>query len=129
MPTCSSFPCIVCKFNVHSTYLAIFCDICHNWTDLKCVQLCFTRLEYNAMSELNDDWYRSTWLHEFFHSTILTMTLISSLHCTASILKVILIQIYLNRRILTPFLMTLRCLICYWILILSLTLILFSANS
>ena len=47
----------------------------------------------------------------FFHLIILTMILISSLHCTISILKVILIRNCLNRRNLTLFLMTLRHLI------------------
>jgi len=30
----STFPCTVCKFNVHNNHRAIFCDSCHNWTHL-----------------------------------------------------------------------------------------------
>ena len=48
----------------------------------------------------------------FFHLVILTMILISSLHCMISICKVILMLNYLNRRNVIPFLMTLRRLIC-----------------
>ena len=62
----STFPCTVSKFNVHNNHRANFCDSCHNWTHLKCTHTPFTRLEYSAMSKLNDHWYCSTRLASIF---------------------------------------------------------------
>ena len=60
---------------------------------------------HDAMSKSSDDWYCSACLASIFpyFLIILTMILISSLHCTISILKVILIRNCLNRRNLTFF--------------------------
>ena len=48
-------PCSVCKFNVHNNHKAIYCDICHLWTHLKCTP--FSHDEYNALSNSSESWF------------------------------------------------------------------------
>ena len=57
-------PCAVCKFSVHNNHKAIFCDICHFWTHLKCTP--FTTKEYSDFSNSSEPWYCSSCLSNIF---------------------------------------------------------------
>ena len=48
-------PCSVCKFIVQNNHKAIYCDICHLWTHLKCTP--FSHDEYNALSNSSESWF------------------------------------------------------------------------
>ena len=58
------YPCTVCKFSVCNNHKAILCDICQNWTHLKCTP--FTCEEYIALSNTNEDWFCSVCLATLF---------------------------------------------------------------
>ena len=48
----------------HCNHKAIFCDICENWTRLKCTL--FTGDEYSALPDFKDEWYYSACLASIF---------------------------------------------------------------
>ena len=58
------YPCTVCKFSVRNYHKAILCNICQNWTHLKCTP--FTCEEYIALSNTNEDWFCSVCLATLF---------------------------------------------------------------
>ena len=66
----------VCKLSVLNSHKAILCDICQNWTHLKCSP--FTCEEWIALSNTKEDWFCWFVLPLYFHLTILKMILISS---------------------------------------------------
>ena len=106
------YPCTVCKFSIRNSHKAILCDICQNWTHLKCTP--FTCEEYIALSNTNEDWFCSVCLatlfpfNHFEDDTDFFFALFDFL----IILKEILILNFLSKKCLIPFLMTLRHLIC-----------------
>ena len=57
-------PCSICKFRVHKNHKAIFCNICHLWTHLKCTPLSLS--EYNDLTHFHDDWYCPSCLSDTF---------------------------------------------------------------
>lgn len=63
MPQCTNDPCSVCKFRVLKNHKAIFCNICHLWTHLKCTPLSLS--EYK-ISLSKDDWFCPNCLSETF---------------------------------------------------------------
>ena len=52
--------CTVCKFSVRNSNEAVLCNMCQNWTHLKCTP--FTSEEYIALSNTNGDWLCSVCL-------------------------------------------------------------------
>ena len=59
------YPCTVGKFSVRNYHKAILCNICQNWTHLKCTH--FTCEEYTALSNTNEDnWFCSVCLATLF---------------------------------------------------------------
>ena len=64
MPKCVKNPCSMCKFQVHNNHKAIFCNICHLWTHLKCTLLSLS--EYNDLTHSHDDWYCPSCLSDTF---------------------------------------------------------------
>ena len=64
MPKCVKNPCSMCKFKVHNNHKAIFCNICHLWTHLKCTLLSLS--EYNDLTHSHDDWYCPSCLSDTF---------------------------------------------------------------
>ena len=64
MPKCVKNPCSICKFRVHNNHKAIFCNICHLWTHLKCTPLSLS--EYNDLTHSHDDWYCPSCLSDTF---------------------------------------------------------------
>ena len=65
MPKCVKSPCSICKFRVHDKLKAIFCNICHLWTNLKCTPLSLSK--YNDLTHSHDDWYCPICLSDTFH--------------------------------------------------------------
>ena len=61
---CVKNPCSICKFRVHNNHKAIFCNICHLWTHLKCTPLSLS--EYNDLTHSHDDWYCPSCLSDTF---------------------------------------------------------------
>ena len=64
MPKCVKNPCSICKFRVHNNHKAIFCNICHLWTHLKCTPLSLS--EYDDLTHYHDDWYCPSCLSDTF---------------------------------------------------------------
>ena len=64
MPKCVKNPCSICKFRVHNNHKAIFCNICHLWTHLKCTPLSLS--EYNDLTHFHDDCYCPSCLSDTF---------------------------------------------------------------
>ena len=64
MPKCVKNPCSICKFRVHDNHKAIFCNICHLWTHMKCTPLSLS--EYNDLTHCHDDWYCPSCLSDTF---------------------------------------------------------------
>ena len=64
MPQYTKDPCSICKFRVLNNHKAIFCNICHLWTHLKCTPL--SLVEYIDISLSEDDWYCPNCLSEIF---------------------------------------------------------------
>ena len=61
---CVKNPCSICKFRVHNNHKAIFCNICHLRTHLKCTPLSLS--EYNDLTHSHDDWYCPSCLSDTF---------------------------------------------------------------
>ena len=60
----SKYPCSVCHFNVHNNHKAIFCDICHLWTHLKCTS--FSLNDYTNLANSTEPWFCSSCLSTIF---------------------------------------------------------------
>ena len=57
-------PCSVCKFSVHNNHKAIFCNICHLWSHLKCTP--FSCDEYLALSNSTEPWFCTSCIADIF---------------------------------------------------------------
>ena len=64
MSQCVKKTCSICKFRVHNNHKAIFCNVCHLCTHLKCTPLSLS--EYNDLTHSHDDWYCPRCLADMF---------------------------------------------------------------
>ena len=64
MPDCVKNPCSICKFRVHNIHKAIFCNICHFWTHMKCTSLSLS--EYNDLTNSDCDGFCTNCLADMF---------------------------------------------------------------